>query len=197
MPMPRADNTGKTPGQHVMFYFALLCPEPVDQRVNVLKQWVRDHHGAKVALKSPAHITLLPPFWWPAKETDSLASFASNFQHTPDALHIQLKGFGHFGKRVIYAKVVDNITLTVLHESFSRYMKPLLEKLVKEESRPFSPHVTIASRDLSPSAFVETWAVLSKQDFDADMTISEISLMVLRDGKWEVFRSFPWARKTG
>jgi 2'-5' RNA ligase len=195
--MARADDTGKTRNQHVMFYFALLCPEPVDHRVQVLKQWVRDQHGAKAALKSPAHITVVPPFWWSAAAIDSLASFAANFQHSPDVLHIRLKGFGHFGKKVIYVRVVDNITLTLLHESFSRYMKPLLEKLVKEESNRFSPHVTIASRDLSPSAFVETWSFLSKQDFDADMKISDISLMMLRDGLWEVFRSFPWARNTG
>jgi 2'-5' RNA ligase len=191
--MTRADDTGKTPDQHVMFYFALLCPGPVNQRVNVLKQWVRDQHGAKVALKSPAHITMVPPFWWPVADADSLASFASHFKHSPDVLHIQLKGFGHFGKRVIYARVEENPDLSALHDSFNGYMKGMLGQALKDNNQPFTPHVTIATRDLSPQAFTESWAYLSNRSLEMDMSISKLSLMILRDGKWEVFKSFSWA----
>ena len=49
-------------GYH-MYYVALVCPNEIDEVINRFKVWMKDRFGCKAAMKSPAHITLVAPFW--------------------------------------------------------------------------------------------------------------------------------------
>ena len=45
-----------------MYFIALVAPEEINTPILKWKTWFRDNFGCTVALKSPAHITLIPPF---------------------------------------------------------------------------------------------------------------------------------------
>lgn len=180
---------------HEMFYFALVCPPEVEETILPLKIWVRDHHGSRVALKSPSHITLVPPFWWLLEKRGTMAEHAQAFRFDIPGLNIRLKGFGHFGKRVVYLRVEENRALAALRADFFRHMKPVLGSLLKEDSHAFTPHVTIATRDLTPAAFADTWARFEHRSFEASMILKQISLLRLKDARWEIDRQFPWSKE--
>ena len=185
------------PSGHAMFYFGLVCPSEVEDRVRLLKQWVRDRYGSKTAMKSPAHITLVPPFWWPTDRVETLQEMAGQFRFAISGLDLRLNGYGHFRKRVIYISVEENGALSSLRSDFNTYMKPLLGAMLKDDAHEFTPHVTIATRDLSPAAFDGTWAYLQHRPFEARMTLRAISLLVLKEGRWEIFKQYPWAPADG
>ena len=46
-----------------MYFIGIAAPAEVNEQVLQWKHYMRDHYGCTVALRSPAHITLIPPFW--------------------------------------------------------------------------------------------------------------------------------------
>ena len=147
---------------------------------------MKDHFGCVVAMKSPAHITLIPPFWF-AHEREielmkTLQLFNSNF--VPGK--IDLDGFSHFRKRVLYIQLNENVWLSELQ---SRAEKHFMEKFgdsIKKDDRPFHPHVTIANRDMKPSHFEKAWEHFYNEEFKVSFDTSGISLLKLGPGKWNV-----------
>ncbi|MFS8805191.1 2'-5' RNA ligase family protein [Synechococcus sp. R55.6] len=83
-------------------FLALLPPPALQEQVTAIKQQFAEQFASQAALRSPPHITLVPPFEWPSSDlpalTGSLEAFAK--QQTPVA--IQLSGFGAFAPRVIF-----------------------------------------------------------------------------------------------
>jgi 2'-5' RNA ligase len=177
---------------HRMVYFSLVCPETVGREIRGFQQWVFQRHGARAAMKSPAHITVVPPFWWPLEGLYSLSDHAAAFRFSPQNIRIRLEGFSHFGKRVLFVRVEAAPELQGLQEAFSGHMRMLAGGAMKPDNRPFHPHVTIATRDMTPAAFREAWEHFSRIDYSADMELDAISMMLHSPGAWEVHQSFRW-----
>lgn len=175
-----------------MYFGAIVCPAELDDRIGKYKLWMKQQFGCMVALKSPAHITLVPPFWLAAdKESELLVGF-SNFQSDMDAVEVELNGFSHFGKRVLYANVVANPALEELQQQTAEYFVQLFPDEIKKDERPFHPHITIATRDMKPSAFQEAWEEFSKKQLIERFTVTNISLLKLVVGKWKTLAEKCW-----
>ena len=148
----------KMPGAFIfagmnMYFVAIVLPVELDQKVLKYKQFMIDKYGSAVGLKSPAHITLVPPFWLEADREPLLLEHFQRFQSTPRNFEVKLKGFGHFRKRVLFVAVDDNPNLDILqHETFDHIIEQFGDKVKKEEQR-FHPHITLATRDLKPEAY--------------------------------------------
>lgn len=171
---------------HCMYYIAIVCPAAINEKVLQHKLWMQQHFGCNVALKSPAHITLVAPFYFEeAKETqlkEALQLFS--FQESP--VTIELNGFSHFGKRVIFIQVNNNPILEILGKQLNIHLHHLLPDTIKEESRPFNPHVTIANRDVKPSVFEKAWKYFSEKRFEEIFDTNTVSILKLTEGKWHV-----------
>ena len=59
-----------------LYYIAIVCPPAVNEEILVFKHWMRDQFNCKAALKSPAHITLIPSFLMEKRLEDDLAETA-------------------------------------------------------------------------------------------------------------------------
>ena len=46
-----------------MYFVAIVLPSHLNEKLLAYKQLMLEKYNCKVALKSPAHITLVPPFW--------------------------------------------------------------------------------------------------------------------------------------
>ena len=68
-----------------MYFVAIVCPEQINEKVLQFKNWMKTRFDCTVALKSPAHITLVAPFWLEnEKEAElivSLMAFRSTTGH--------------------------------------------------------------------------------------------------------------------
>lgn len=183
------------PAAHSMYFIAVLCPPELDKRVLQYKLWMKEQFGCTIALKAPAHITLIPPFWleneWETPLLDIFQSFTSDLQ----AIAIQLNGFGHFSKRVLFVRVEKNPALEELKLQAETHFIATFTKAIRKEDREFHPHVTIATRDMSPSAFYKAWEQFSVQNFTFSFKANTITLLKLSPGKWNIITERNWERK--
>lgn len=168
-----------------MYFVALICPPPLNEKILRYKIWMRDQFGCIVAMKSPAHITLIPPFWVPDSEEEKLLDTLQSFASTMDELTIRLNGFSHFKKRVLFVDVKTFPELEQLKKQAEDHFTNFFPA-IKKDTRPFHPHITIANRDMKPSHFEKAWEHFSKKVHDEFFVVNEITLLKLGPGRWDV-----------
>lgn len=171
---------------HSMFYIAVICSSEIDAQIQKHKIWMRERFGCTVALKSAAHITLIPPFWLANELEQLLIETLHTFTTSIQPFTIQLKNFAHFGNKVIFAAVEENHLLGSLRKATEDHFIGPFHNSIKPDDRPFHPHVTIANRDIKPGDFNKAWAHFEKLNFDESFDASKISLLKLSPGKWNV-----------
>lgn len=174
------------PATHSMFYIAVLCSPEIDIKIQGYKLWMRDRFGCTVALKSSAHITLIPPFWLLNEKEQLLIDTTHTFKTTLPPFNIHLQQFSHFSNRVIFAGVEENHQLGSLRKAVEDHFMKSFHDEIKPDDRPFHPHVTIANRDIKPGDFIKAWDHFKRQHFDEQFEASAISLLKLNPGKWNV-----------
>jgi len=152
--------------------------------------------GCKVGLKSPAHITLVPPFWMDeSKEVNLIKDIEIlSSQHTP--FEVTTKQFNCFKPRTIFIQPELTPTLQQLKKQTDLFFETRPQYGAKIDKRPFHPHITIATRDLHKGAFAEAWPQLEHQTFGAVFEANGISLLRHNGQVWEVAHTAPFSTKT-
>jgi len=168
-----------------MYYVAVVCPVSVNKKVLEHKKWMKEQFGCVVALKSPAHITLIPPFWMEEIKEADLVTATHDFKTDINPISIQLNGFSHFGDRVLLITVIDNPQLSQLKNEIEKHFNSVFP-FIKKGEKPFHPHITIANRDMKPSVFIKAWQHFSKLAFEESFNCADISLLKLKEGRWQV-----------
>lgn len=179
MSMPRVD-------PFCMYYVAVLCPPAIESRVEQHKLWMRDRFGCTVALKSPAHVTLVTPFWLDRLSEQTLLETLESVQTNQLPVEIQLQGFSHFSNSVLYISVKENQMLNILRKEVEDHFIQSFRGIIKPDVRPFHPHITIANRDMKPGDFDEAWQHFAKEEFEENFQTNTLSLLKLTEGKWSV-----------
>lgn len=174
------------PDPYSMYYVAVLCPPVINETIEQHKLWMNSHFGCTVALKSAAHITIIPPFWLKHEAEQLLIDTLHSFQTDKLPVEIQLNGFSHFGNRVIFAGVAENHRLGSLRKETEDHFILPFKNIIKPDDRPFHPHVTIANRDIKPADFNKAWEHFSGRQLQENFHTNTLSLLKLTEGKWGV-----------
>ena len=169
-----------------MYFIAIVAPEEINQQVLKWKNYFKDHFECTVALKSPAHITLIPPFWMKEDMEDDLINSIQSFSITKNKFEITLKDFAAFKPKVIFVDVVKSDALNGLYRSFVDHTYNENKFPIKKDDRPFHPHVTLATRDLYKKAFQEAWEIFLKKKYEALWLVRGISLLRHNKKNWDV-----------
>ncbi len=174
------------PVTHAMYFVAIMCPPGLDQYVRQFKYLMREQFGCVVALRSPAHITIIPPFWLDLNEERKLQETLQAFRSDSNELIIQLDGFSSFGKRVLFIRVLENPELEEIKKQAEQHFAR------GKDDRPFHPHISIASRDLKPGDFEKAWLHFSNKNCKENFSSKSISLLKLTEGNWKVISEKRW-----
>jgi len=169
-----------------MYFAAIVAPEEINQQVLKWKNFFKERYECTVALKSPAHITLLPPFWMNEELENDLINSIREFSITKNKFEITLKDFSAFKPKVIFIDVVKNEILNGRYQSFADFIIRQNKFPIKKDDRPFHPHVTLATRDLYKKAFQEAWEIFLKKKYEALWIVSGISLLRHDKKNWDV-----------
>jgi 2'-5' RNA ligase len=167
-----------------MYYITLLCPPEIDDIMRVEKEKMATVYESVVAAKSPAHITLVAPFFLSAGKHRELVQRLEEFESIVTEVNVDINNFGSFANKVIFADVIPNDNLAALQEQLENYLKASGFPFIKEAQKPFHPHVTIATRDLKPEKFAEAWETYENATYSASFTTNAIHVMKLVDDKW-------------
>jgi 2'-5' RNA ligase len=169
-----------------MYFIALVAPEEINEKVLTWKNYMKEHYGCVVALRSPAHITLIPPFWMDESLQSKLISDISEFSTGKNSIGINLKNFSAFKPRVIFLYVEPNNQLQQLHADLQTFLISKSSFPIEVDEKPFTAHLTIATRDLYKKAFHEAWEVFKEKKYTASWNVQGISLLRHDEKKWEV-----------
>ena len=169
-----------------MYFISIVAPEEIDQQVLKWKNFFKEQYECSVALKSPAHITIIPPFWMNEELENDLINSIREFSITKNKFEIILKDFAAFQPKVIFVDVVKSEILNGLYQSFADFIISENKFPIKKDDRPFHPHVTLATRDLYKKAFQEAWEIFSKKKYGALWIVNGISLLRNNKKNWDV-----------
>jgi 2'-5' RNA ligase len=175
----------------MLFFIAIVAPDNINQQVLEWKHYMLQRFNCKVALKSPAHITLVPPFEMPDSVQPALQELLLSFADRQRNFSIHLKDFAAFKPRVIYAGVLPNTRLSELRTDLETILLQDNRFPIKKEDRPFHPHVTIANRDLTKDDFPLAWQHFQQLSYEVAFNADAISLLRHNNRAWEIAGTFP------
>jgi 2'-5' RNA ligase len=175
-----------------LYFIAIIPPAIISEEITSVKKSFSINHNSSRALKSPPHITLRPPFKMFSQKEDELRNSLTEFVGMQQIFPLELDGYGHFRKDVIYIKPVKSPELDNLFSSLQNHLArknnfPALSPYPK-----FEPHITVAFRDLSSKAFDEAWRKFENQSFKALFKVESICLLKQVKQKWEIINEFPF-----
>lgn len=170
-----------------LFFLAVLPPEDIQEEVKRIKLIFKNQYDAGHALNSPAHLTLVPPFQWPAEKETLLTESLDYFSLNEELFDVELNGMGAFKPRVIYIDVEKNEFLKDLHDRLRNFLDDNwnISELLRG-NKPFNPHMTVAFRDLTKDNFFTAWDEFKNKRFQALFTVNKIVLLVHHRHQWEV-----------
>jgi 2'-5' RNA ligase len=168
-----------------MYYIAIVAESPVAEDVQRFKEEMREEFGCIAAMKSPAHITLIAPFYFSKGLSKILIDTVHQFDTDMQPFEIRVEGFGHFRRDVLFVQPVENALLMQLQEKTVSYFSALLGDKVSSK-RNFHPHLTIANRDLKSEDFDKALSLFKDRPYSAAWTVKDICLMRHNGKQWEI-----------
>jgi 2'-5' RNA ligase len=168
-----------------MYFIAFVAPAEIDLVVREWKLFMKEHYRCSVALRSPAHITLVPPFWMDEAREGELKDVLDMFGKSLSAFPVQLRDFSSFPPRVIFVNVLPT---SILHNTQQAITRSLQQHdfPIKPDDRPFHPHMTIATRDLYKKAYKEAWEKFKTKKYEAEWVAHSISLLKHNGKSWDI-----------
>ncbi|MBW4653171.1 MAG: 2'-5' RNA ligase family protein [Kaiparowitsia implicata GSE-PSE-MK54-09C] len=173
------------------FFIAIIPPLPIVRDANGVIQALSDRHHTRTA-NAPPHITLQPPFEWPMKQLPQLEATFTRFATAQPAVPIMLAGFGAFAPRVLYIHVVRSPALLQLQATLMQQLETALGIVdATSKTRPFVPHITVASRGMTPAVFQRAWADLEARSVDMDFLGDRLTLLIHSGQQWAIQADYP------
>ena len=97
-----------------------------------------------------------------------------------------IENFDAFGDRTIFAKVISNENWTKLRDKVLGAVLNVAPGCTKKDKRPFTPHLTVANRDIPSGASVVALKVLNQLNLVEDFPVDNVAIFERRGGKWNV-----------
>jgi 2'-5' RNA ligase len=173
-------------------FIALLPPLEIQQVANQIKQHFAATYNSCAALKSPPHITLQPPFEWRSQTLSVLEQGIETFAQTRGPISITLDGFAAFPPRVIFINVLKTPEFLGLQQALRSYLESSFGIIhPSSKLRPFTPHLTLAFRDLTPQNFDRAWSAFAAKKLYFDFFVFQLTLLSHTGKRWDIQKEFP------
>lgn len=189
-PQPRKFDRPKRnplPEGFSLFYIAVSCPPEIDEKIEELKEYMQQEYGCRAARKSPAHLTIVPPFRAEDELQSELTNFVTAFNIGMVPFEVKLKDYGQFAERVLFVDVErPNETLNTLERECMAEFSEKFPGIIFGMKPDFNPHVTIATRDI-PEGALKNARTYFEENHPVDMSFEakELVLYRLENGWWK------------
>jgi 2'-5' RNA ligase len=179
------------PKSQCLFFIALLPPAEVQEIATKIKMEFAEIYNSRVALKSPPHVTLQPPFKWDRERIPDLDRCLQDFTKERSPVPMVLENFSAFKPRVIYIDVHRNPELVEIWKQLTDYLETELAIVDPvSKTRPFAPHLTVGFRDLTKENFQKAWAKFREKKLYYEFTVDRITLLQHNGQRWEIDREY-------
>ncbi|GAB4355671.1 MAG: 2'-5' RNA ligase family protein [Cyanophyceae cyanobacterium] len=179
---------------HPRWFIALLSPPPIASAVDTLARESCRHWGDGRALRSPPHVTLIPPF---RRSRDAIApvqTWLRSMAQGCQPFEMTWGGWDCFAPRVIYLAVPPTEPLQRLrHQLMDGIRDEFAIDHPRDRDRPFCPHVTLAYAGRKHHDFEHLWHTMPKEPFSATFTARSLTLLRDDGHGWDVDGHYPFA----
>ncbi len=179
------------PSQPIRYLIAALPPESIAEQVWFYKRHVAETYGSIRGMRVLPHITYLPPFTMHEQSVELAIADVMNLTSSFQPESIQLEGFGHFTGRkshVIYVAVEKTERMQQQYSALAAYAQESLS--LPQIRQQFTPHLTIAYRDLSEEKFQLAWPYFKDRPFSEVMPLDHLWLLKHEGKSWEPMTRF-------
>ncbi|MBR9920695.1 MAG: 2'-5' RNA ligase family protein [Bacteroidetes bacterium] len=168
-----------------LWFIAVLPDAVIQEEVTAFKMEAKERYKSKHALKSPPHITLIPPFRWPESDIGVVREIMEKTFTNHGGFELKLEGFDRFGERVIFVAVAECQTLSRLQSDLKGQFA---DALGIRDSRytDFHPHMTVAFKDLKKADFADAWSWFSSKTYSRTFEVNQLFLFRHHNGRWQV-----------
>ena len=173
----------------MLYLVALLPPEPVFAETWALKQEVHQLTGSRNAVRLPPHITLIPPTRQDEAFEAACTAALAGFVATQAIFQVGLDGFAWFGDRTLFVRVSEAAALKQFHAALVAWCATHLPE-VPPEHRPFTPHLTLATRDLPPAQVPALREQFAARSYAAEFAVHTITLFRHDGQHWQARATF-------
>lgn len=170
-----------------LFYIAIGCPPEIDKKIEDLKEYMQHEYGCRAARKSPAHLTIVPPFRAEDELQQELANFVTAYNFGIVPFEVKLKDYGQFAERVLFVDVErPNEPLNALEKECMTEFSEKFPGIIFGMKPDFNPHVTIATRDIPEGALQKARTYFeANHPMDMSFEAKELMLYRLENGWWK------------
>lgn len=161
------------------YFIGVTLPENLEYTIDSARRWMQKKWGNRSGMRTQCHITLVPPFS-SDKPLSEMKEILSGI--TVPEVKVRVSGWGSFGERTIYAHVEKNSALELLKKEIERKLSEASIRF-KSEKR-FTPHITIANRDIKPYSFILSMEYLNKNKIDVTFAVNSIMIFSFVDRSW-------------
>lgn len=169
-------------------FVGVLVPDDITLTLEDCRRYMNEKYGCKSGFATPIHVTLVPPFRLPQEYStkdlenaiiSEILPYSSELKFTA---HIQ--NFSAFGDRTIFAKVLKDEKWTNLRDKVFNAVIKAAPFCTKKDQRPFTPHLTVANRDIPAGVSTDALKVMNELNLIEDFEVNNITIFERQNGKW-------------
>ena len=170
-----------------LYLVCIIPPDSIVEDVDEIRKDIALKFNVHQSLKRPAHITLYNPVKLTSQQQEKQffealesASYSENFSQI-------LKNFNAFPQHTFYLDAEQNIDIMNLQKQIKTALKPL--KLLQElDNFKFTPHLTLAFKDVKPPVFVAIVNEFKDRKFKREFLVDGFSVYKHIDKRWQPFK---------
>ncbi|SFE28430.1 2'-5' RNA ligase [Chitinophaga sp. CF118] len=174
-----------------IYFIALLPTAEVGKEIIKIKQDFAENFGPVYALKVLPHITLQVPFTADPALEKSFCDELAEFAKTQAPFEVSLNGFGTFPNkqnRVLFINVEKSETMGALHRQLINFLRKEFGFSTMLARTGFTPHVTVAFKDLEDAQFDKAWPDYENKEYKATFKVNNLYFLRHNGKSWEVLQ---------
>lgn len=170
---------------------AIVPPEPLYSFVKEEQNFIAQKWNARQALRTPPHITLIPPISLNEGESEELKRISQEIASKHPSFRLKVNRYDSFNPKVIYLKPSFPHALSVLYTDLLKMiLANIPHAMQKYPYESFVPHITLAYRDLDPLRFKEVWKYYKNKKVNFAVDINRISILDNTADGWVISDSY-------
>lgn len=175
-----------------IYLLAIVPPAQLSSQIDEIRQECSQKFKVYKALKPPVHISLFRPFTMDDSLEKHLHKLLMPVTHSHHPFEQELENFDCFNSNVLYILVAKTEALGAMQKEISAIMNK--SKIDPRETKTgntlFTPHITIAYRDIPPETFPLLWAEYKNRKFKRSFTVDRFTLLKHYYKNWNVLEEF-------
>lgn len=175
-----------------LFMLTLIPPKKLVEKLEEIREEFAENYNCKAALKTPVHITLVPPFQLEAGKDEELVDKLKAGEEL-NRFVVELKDYGSFPENeVLFVSIHPSVGLSVLQQALQDWVYSSFEVSSKYHNHEeYRPHITIGRKDIPKGRFADAVREYAELTFTARFE-NKAYYLWRHDGKeWKIHTRFP------